>query len=73
MNINVKEENVQFRLKEIEINFELIIGHCKKLGVSVNKEKKKMESVYIVIARYSQKNDLIISCQNNRYFHFCVR
>ena len=29
MNINVKEENVQLRLKEIEINFELIIGHWK--------------------------------------------
>lgn len=30
-----------------------------------------MENVYIIIARYSQKNDLMISCQNNQYFHFC--
>lgn len=29
----------------------------KKLGASVNEENKKMESVYIAIARYSQKND----------------
>ena len=29
MNINVKEENVQFPWKECEINFELIIGYWK--------------------------------------------
>ena len=30
----------------------------KKLGTSVNEDEKKMRSVYIVIARYSQKDDL---------------
>lgn len=54
MNINVNEENVQFQFTD---NFWVGYWLLKKLGASVNEENKKMESVYIAIARYSQKND----------------